>query len=90
MKTAGSIESVGKERVNHDEDGYETVRRPRPRTLEQYMPEIFAVDTERPGDGIAKELAKKKFSGDGCPKKGCDHQSCRERVRSEKGKRRSE
>ena len=45
---AGSIESVGNEKVNVEEDGYETVRRsgPRPRTLGQHMPEIFAVDTE--------------------------------------------
>jgi hypothetical protein len=35
--------------VNIDEDGYEMVRKPRPRTLGQYMPEIFAVDAEKPG-----------------------------------------
>ncbi len=80
-RTGGSIESVGKDRVNHYEDGYETVRRPRPRTLGQYAPEIIAVDTEKPGDSITKELAKKRFCGYGCPKKRCDHRSCRSRVK---------
>ncbi len=79
-KTAGRIESVGKENVNNDEEGYETVRRPRPRTLGQCMPEIFAVEAEKPGDSEDRELSKtlgdsikkasekKDFCGYGCPK----------------------
>ncbi len=57
-KTAGSIESVGKENPNTDEEGYETVRRPRPRTLGQYMPEIFTVEAEKLGNSEDKELSK--------------------------------
>ncbi len=34
-KPAGSIQLIGKERVNIDEDGCETVGRPNPRTLVQ-------------------------------------------------------
>ena len=110
-------------RVNIDEDGYQTVRRPRPRTFGQYMPEIFAVDAGKPymkkifpedagnsgdcitkelavdagepymkkispegagksGDCITKELSKKRFFGDSCFKKLCDHRSCKEKSRS--------
>ena len=49
-KPEGSIGSVEKfkETTNIDEDGYETVRRPRQRTIGQFiMPEIFAVDFEK-------------------------------------------
>ena len=57
------------------------------------MPEIFAVEAERPGDSEDKELSKKlgdsikkasgkkDFCGSGCPKKGCDHRSCRSRMK---------
>ena len=88
---AGSIQSVGRatERINIDEEGYETVRRPRQRTLGQYLPEIFAVEAEKLGDSIKEELSKSKeehsknkFCGSGCVKKACNHQSCREKVRS--------
>ena len=50
-KAEGSIESVERstEKINIDEEGYETVRRPRQRTLGQHMPEIFAVEAEKPG-----------------------------------------
>ena len=48
-----------KGKVNNYEEGYETVRRPRPRTLGQYMPEIFAVEAERPGNSEDKEASKK-------------------------------
>ncbi len=50
---------VGKERPNLDEDVYERLRRPRPRTLGQHVPEIFAVDTEKPRDSITEELSQK-------------------------------
>ena len=36
-----------KQTINIDEDGYETVRRPRQRTIGQFMPEIFAVEFEK-------------------------------------------
>ena len=36
-----------KETINADEDGYETVRRPRQRAIGQFMPEIFAVEFEK-------------------------------------------
>ena len=57
------------------------------------MPEIFAVEAERPGDSEDKELSnklgasikkasgKKDSGGYGCPKKRCDHRSCRSRVK---------
>ncbi len=44
----GSIESVSIERTNIDEEGYELVRRPRPRILGQFLPEILAVKAEKP------------------------------------------
>ena len=61
-KPGGSIGSVGRdtERINIDEEGYETVRRPRQRTLGQYLPEIFAVEAEKSGDGSKEELSKSK------------------------------
>ena len=48
-KPEGSIGSVekSKQTINIDEDGYETVRRPRQRTIGQFMPEIFAVEFEK-------------------------------------------
>ncbi len=59
------------------------------------MPEIFAVDvglrrdgviqrppTQRPGDSIPKELSKRSFCGEGCPKELCNRWSCKEKVRS--------
>ncbi len=67
--------------------------RPRPRTLGQHMPEIFAVEAERPGDREDEELSKKlgdsikkasekkDFCRYGCPKTGCNHRSCRSRVK---------
>ncbi len=65
----GSIGSVTKPTVKiTDEDGYERIRRPTPRIIGQCMPEIFAVDTERPGDSITQELSKKRLRGDGCSK----------------------
>ena len=91
-KPAGSIASVGRdttERINVDEEGYETIRRPRQRTLGQYLPEIFAVEAEKLGDRSKEELSKSKweqsktkFSGSGCVKKACNHQGCGEKVRS--------
>ncbi len=60
-RSAGSIESVVravKENVNIDEDGYETVRRPSPRTLGQYMSEIFAVEAEGSGESSKEEQSK--------------------------------
>ncbi len=48
----------------------------------QYMPEICAVDAERPGDSITKELSTKRFCGDSRFKKLCDHRSCKEKSRS--------
>ncbi len=59
-KPAGSTGSVGRatERISIDEEGYETVRRPRQRTLDQYMPEIFAVEAEKSGDCSKEELSK--------------------------------
>ena len=50
-KPEGSIGSVekSKETINADEDGYEPVRRPRQRTIGQFMPEIFAVEFEKKG-----------------------------------------
>ena len=84
-KPAGSIASVGRdttERIHVDEEGYETIRRPRQRTLGQYLPEIFAVEAEKTGDGSKKEQSKKKFCGSGCMKKACNHQDCGEKVRS--------
>ncbi len=73
------MESVAKERLDIDEDGYETVRRPRPRTLGQYMLEIFAVDVEKQ---VTKELSKNRFCGNKCSKKRCDHRSCKEIIQS--------
>ncbi len=66
--------------MNIDEDGYEAVRRRRPRTLAQYVPEIFAVDDEKCGDSVTKELSKKRVSGDSCLEKLCDFRSCEEIV----------
>ncbi len=70
------------ERVNIDEDGYETANGPKPRTLGQYVPEIFAVDAEKPGDSITNELSKKRLCGDSCSKRLCDRRRCKEEVRS--------
>ena len=50
----GSIESVSRETINIDEEGYETVRRPRQRNLGQFMPEIFAVEAETLGESRKK------------------------------------
>jgi hypothetical protein len=44
------------------------VRRPRPRTIGQHMPQTFAVDADRPGVSITKELSKKRFCRHGCSK----------------------
>jgi hypothetical protein len=49
--------------VNIDEDGYKTVRRPRPRTLGQCAPAVFAVDAEKSGDRVTKEWSKKNLHG---------------------------
>ncbi len=81
------------EKVNIDEDGYETVRRQRSRTLGQYMPEIFAVEAEGQGyskdnmplkleDSAWRELLKTKWCKSGCHNNSCNHQGCGERVRS--------
>ncbi len=60
-KPVGRKYSVGKEKANIiDQGGCEMIRRPRPRRLGQYMPDIIAVDAERPGESITKELSKKK------------------------------
>ncbi len=52
-----------------DQDGHELIKMPR--RLAQRMPEIFAVDAEGSGDGIAKEftksMTKKNLGGDCCP-----------------------
>ena len=43
-----------------DQDGYELMKRPR--RLAQFMPEIFAVDADGSGDGVAKELRGSCFA----------------------------
>ncbi len=84
----GSIESVSKETINIDEEGYETVRRPRQRNLGQFMPEIFAVEAEALGECSkkeqpkSKEASKKKFCGSDCSKKMCNYEGWEEKVRS--------
>ena len=97
-KPEGSINSVEKtkETINIDEDGYETVRRPRQRTLGQYMPEIFAVEFEKQGEskktGKVKigdvqkigDVKKKTKDKDGDVRGVCEEKTsrrCEERVR---------
>ena len=47
-------ENGGKHRISrkgkcqYNEEGYITVRRARPRTVGQFMPEMFAVEAEKP------------------------------------------
>ncbi len=81
-KPVGSIQSVGKERVDVDEDGYRAVRRPRPRTLGQYMPEIFAVDGENQEiasqrscqiRGFAEIVVRRSCATSGALKKRSEH-----------------
>ncbi len=79
MGTSGSVQSVGEEKANViDQDGYDMIRRPRPRKLGQNVLEIFARDAERSGDSITKELSKKKLRGDGCFKEPGDSWSLKE------------
>ena len=70
-KPEGSIESVekSKETINADEDGYETVRRPRQRTIGQFMPEIFAVEFEKKKKEESKSGDVKKIGYVGDVKK---------------------
>ncbi len=53
----------------------------KPRTLGQYVPEIFAVDPEKPRESITEEFTKKRPCGDSCSKKLGDRRSWEERVR---------
>ncbi len=81
-ETPGSIGSATRETVKViDEDRYEPIRRPRPRTLGQYAPEMFAVGAERPVDSTTRELPKKRFCGDDCSKNARGHQSCKVKSR---------
>ncbi len=60
-----STQAVGKEAVNIiDQDGCEMVTKHT--KLGQHMAEFFAVDAERSGDGVPKELSKKRFCGEEC------------------------
>ena len=79
-KPEGSIGSVERstEKINIDEEGYETVRRPRQRTLGQYMPEIFAVEAEKPGKG-----KKAKVRNEEKPTKNLCEKFCGRKCRGE-------
>ena len=51
---------MSKETINVDEDGYETVRRPRQRTIGQFMPEISPLSSRRKRKKKAKaEMSKR-------------------------------
>ncbi len=73
------IRSAGKDNII-DQGGYEVIRRPGPRAIGQYAPEIFAVDADRAGDSVTTELSKKRFCGDVCSKESCSHWGCKEQV----------
>ena len=91
-KPEGSIGSVekAKETINIDEEGYEEVRRPRQRTIGQFMPEISAVEAEKTGESKKEKVRNEekplknklceKFCGSKCVKKACNHRSCEETI----------